>query len=142
MHSIKRVLPTLAALVFGTEKGAAKTLQDSVKGTDLKVSVLADDLAQVTHTKTQQSVTLPQGSVLVVEGPTLSVLSQADFDANFEITGDLNAPKTTRTKTAAKTPAKAPVNEPTNEPAKSAAPVADVNDKTAAEAKKTDTETK
>ena len=135
MHSIKRVLPTLAALVFGTEKGAAKTLQDSVKGTDLKVSVLADDLAQVTHTKTQQSVTLPQGSVLVVEGPTLSVLSQADFDANFEITGDLNAPKTTRTKTAAKTPAKAPVNEPTNEPAKSAT-------KTLADVNKADTDTK
>lgn len=142
MHSIKRVLPTLAALVFSTEKGAAKTLQDSVKGTDLKVSVLADDLSQVTHTKTQQSVTLPQGSVLVVEGTNLSVMSQSDFDSNFEITGDLNAPKTSRTKTAAKAPTKAPVAESTNEPAKSAAPVADVNDKTATEAKKTDTETK
>lgn len=142
MHSIKRVLPTLAALVFGAEKGAAKTLQDSVKGTDLKVSVLADDLAQVTHAKTQQSVTLPQGSVLVVEGPTLSVLSQSDFDVGFEITGDLNVPKTTRTKTAAKTPAKAPADEPTSEPAKSATTtLADVS-KTATETKKADAETK
>ena len=131
MHSIKRVLPTLAALVFGTEKGAAKTLQDSVKGTDLKVSVLADDLAQVTHRMTQQSVTLPQGSVLVVEGTNLSVMSQSDFDANFEITGDLNAPKTTRTKTAAK----APANEPTSELAKSTT-------KTLADANKADAETK
>ena len=128
MHTIKRVLPTLAALVFGTEKGAAKILQDSVKGTDLKVSVLVDDLAQVTHTKTQQSVTLPQGSVLVVEGSDLSVLSQADFDAAFEITGDLSAPKTSRPKTAAKTPAKAPADEPTSEPAKPATTtLADVN---------------
>ena len=142
MHTIKRVLPTLAALVFGTGKGAAKTLQDSVKGTDLKVSVLADDLAQVTNTKTRQSVTLPQGSVLVVEGTNLSVMRQSDFDSNFEITGDPNAPKTSRTKTAAKTPAKAPADETTNEPVKSAVPVADVNDKAAAEAKKTDTETK
>ena len=142
MHSIKRVLPTLAALVFGAEKGAAKTLQDSVKGTDLKVSVLADDLAQVTHRMTQQSVTLPQGSVLVVEGTNLSVMSQSDFDANFEITGDLNAPKTTRTKTAAKTPAKAPTDEPTSEPAKSATKtLADVN-KPAVETKKDDAETK
>ena len=135
MHSIKRVLPTLAALVFGTEKGAAKTLQDSVKGTDLKVSVLADDLAQVTHTKTQQSVTLPQGSVLVVEGTTLSVLSQSDFDAAFEITGDLNAPKTSRTKAPTKAPVKAPADEPTSDSVKSATTtVADVN--------KTNTETK
>lgn len=139
MHSIKRVLPTLAALVFGTEKGAAKTLQDSVKGTDLKVSVLADDLAQVTHTKTQQSVTLPQGSVLVVEGTNLSVMSQSDFDANFEITVDLNAPKTSRTKTAAKTPAKAPTDEPTSEPAKSTTKtLADVN-KAATETKNAET---
>ena len=135
MHSIKRVLPTLAALVFGTEKGAAKTLQDSVKGTDLKVSVLADDLAQVTHTKTQQSVTLPQGSVLVVEGPTLSVLSQADFDAAFEITGDLNKPKPTKTKAPAKTVDKAPADESANEPAKSAT-------KTLADVNKADVETK
>jgi len=142
MHTIKRVLPTLAALVFSTEKGAAKTLQDSVKGTDLKVSVLADDLAQVTHTKTQQSVTLPQGSVLVLNGAVLSVMSQSDFDASFEITGDLNAPKTSRTKTAAKTPAKAPADEPTSEPAKSATTtLADVS-KTATETKKADAETK
>lgn len=142
MHSIKRVLPTLAALVFATEKGAAKTLQDSVKGTDLKVSVLADDLAQVTHTKTQQSVTLPQGSVLVVEGTNLSVMSQANFDASFEITGDLNAPKTSRTKTAAKTPAKAPTDEPTSELVKPATKtLADVN-KPAVETKKYDAETK
>lgn len=138
MHTIKRILPTLAALVFGTEKGAAKTLQDSVKGTDLKVSVLADDLAQVTHTKTQQSVTLPQGSVLVVEGSDLSVLSQSDFDAAFEITGDLNKPKPNKAKVAAK----APVDEPTDEPAKSAAPVADAGDKAPAETKKADAETK
>ena len=109
--------------------------KDSVKGTDLKVSVLADDLAQVTHRMTQQSVTLPQGSVLVVEGTNLSVMSQSDFDANFEITGDLNAPKTTRTKTAAKAPTKAPVAESTNEPAKSAT-------KTLADVNKTDAETK
>ena len=142
MHSIKRVLPTLAALVFGPEKGAAKTLQDSVKGTDLRVSVLADDLAQVTHTKTQQSVTLPQGSVLVVEGTNLSVMSQSDFDAGFEITGDLNAPKTSRTKTAAKTPAKASTDGPTSELAKSATKtLADV-DKATAETKKSDAEIK
>ena len=93
---------------------------------------MADDLAQVTHTKTQQSVTLPQGSVLVVEGTNLSVMSQSDFDANFEITGDLNAPKTSRTKTAAKTPAKVPTDEKT---------LADVN-KPAVETKKDDAETK
>ena len=138
MHSIKRVLPTLAALVFATEKGAAKTLQDSVKGTDLKVSVLADDLAQVTHAKTQQSVTLPQGSVLVVEGTNLSVMSQSDFDAGFEITGDLNKPKPTKTKTTTK----APAAEPSNEQAKStSATLADVN-KTAAETKNADADTK
>lgn len=142
MHTIKRVLPTLAALVFGTEKGAAKTLQDSVKGTDLKVSVLADDLAQVTHRMTQQSVTLPQGSVLVVEGTNLSVMSQSDFDANFEITGDLNAPKTSRTKTAAKTPAKASAGEPTSESDNSTTKtLADV-DKATAETKKADAEIK
>lgn len=93
MQAIKRKLPTLSALVFGTEKNAIKALKDAVKDTDLKVHVLSDDLVQVVHSKTHQSVTLTQGSVLVVEGTKMTAMTQDAFDAEYEITSSTKAAK-------------------------------------------------